>query len=237
MQNDARILVQINHRDPLLAMGIEALLGRHPDLMLRAPDSGATPEVQICDFKTGLALARDLRRAEAAPSGRVLIVAGEAKEWDVREAIESGVGGYIVNGGPIEELIDAVRAVGSGLRYMGPEATNVLADSLFNSTLTFREREVLCLLAAGCCNKEISNELDVALATVKTHLRALFSKLGVNKRTQAIVVATERGIVNPLQRQPQRHVTRGMPQFHRPIPAAFAHMAAFAGSAQLGERR
>lgn len=66
LHNDARILVQINHRDPLLAMGIEALLGRHPDLMLLAPDSGATSEVQICDFKTGLALAKDLRRADEA---------------------------------------------------------------------------------------------------------------------------------------------------------------------------
>ncbi|SEL17112.1 DNA-binding response regulator, NarL/FixJ family, contains REC and HTH domains [Roseateles sp. YR242] len=220
MKTVAPIRVQVSHGDPIFAAGLEAILSQQPDMLVLStnapPQPGAAsiaspstsaPVVHVADYASGVELARAQQRREQGPfsqPARVLVISGQAKEWDVRAALAAGVHGYLVQGGGIHELLDAVRGVAQGLRYMGREVSDVLADSLTNASLTSRERDVLSLLAVGYCNKQISNELDLAVGTVKTHMKAVFSKLGVGNRTKAIVVAAQRGIVPAPEWQPVR---------------------------------
>jgi len=218
MKTVAPIRVQVSHGDPIMAAGLKAILSNQPDMVVidvaasdttRSPD--AAPAVHVADYACGLELARAQQRRSGGPfaqPARVLVISGQAKEWDVRAALAAGVQGYLVQGGSIDELVSAVRAVSQGLRHMDREVTEVLADSLTNASLTMRERDVLSLLAAGYCNKQISNELDLAVGTVKTHMKAVFAKLGVGNRTKAIVVAAQRGIVPAPEWQPPRGVAR-----------------------------
>ena len=83
----------------------------------------------------------------------------------------------------------------AGKTYLAPAAAARLAEGVTRVQLTPREMVVLGLLADGKANKEIANALDISERTVKTHLAHLFEKLGVTSRTEAIRVATRRGLV------------------------------------------
>ena len=82
-----------------------------------------------------------------------------------------------------------------GKTYLAPAAAAKLAEGVSRVQLTPRELATLKLLADGKANKEIANELDISERTVKTHLAHLFEKLGVTSRTEAVKVATHRGLV------------------------------------------
>jgi DNA-binding NarL/FixJ family response regulator len=75
-----------------------------------------------------------------------------------------------------------------------------MADSLTREALTAREAEVLDLLACGQCNKSIARQLDIAVGTVKAHVKAIMAKLDASSRTQAVSVAAQRGLVSLAQR-------------------------------------
>jgi DNA-binding NarL/FixJ family response regulator len=82
-----------------------------------------------------------------------------------------------------------------------------IADSFSREPLTPRENDVLHLLAEGCCNKTIARRLGIGQGTVKSHLRSVMAKLGVHARTQAVIVAAERGMVTPRPYQASHHGT------------------------------
>src|SRR5262249_6709332 len=109
--------------------------------------------------------------------------------------IEAGVYGYLLAGGPLGELIDAVTAVAGGMRYMSMSVAQRMADSLTRTSLTSREAEVLRLVATGQPNKAIARELSIELGTVKSHVSAIMAKLGASSRTQAARIAAARGLV------------------------------------------
>ena len=88
------------------------------------------------------------------------------------------------------ELVDALERIHRG-EYADVDMSE---DRSVGSTLTEREREVLALLAQGATNREIAAELYLSFDTIKTHVRKVFTKLGVNNRTQAALVASERGL-------------------------------------------
>jgi DNA-binding CsgD family transcriptional regulator len=82
-----------------------------------------------------------------------------------------------------------------GNRYVMQAIAARVAEHVYAEPLTVRERQILEFLADGRCNKTIANELGIAVGTVKTHVKAVLSKLNVSSRTQAVVVATRRGLV------------------------------------------
>ena len=86
--------------------------------------------------------------------------------------------------------------LGRGLRYLGLEVSQRMADSLTRETLTARESEVLRLLAAGLCNKSIASRLLIGVGTVKAHVRGIMGKLGASSRTQVVTIAAQRGLVD-----------------------------------------
>jgi len=86
--------------------------------------------------------------------------------------------------------------VHEGERFLPPSVTEALASRKPQAELSTREREVLSLLAAGKCNKEIATALCIAEVTMKCHLSMIFLRLGVTDRTQAIIAAAQRGLVH-----------------------------------------
>jgi len=101
-----------------------------------------------------------------------------------------------VKGMSHEALVDALRKVHAGIRFLPAPVVRSLAARTPNSELTLREREVLALIVHGKSNKEIAASLGITEATVKCHVSVILNRLGVNDRTQAVVAALQRGIAH-----------------------------------------
>ena len=124
-------------------------------------------------------------------------------------ALDAGAAGFILKDSPAESLIAAARAVAGGAAWLDPKVaprvlqafrTNVrphLDETARVAELTDREHDVLRHMARGATNAEIAAALIVSEATIKTHVGAVFSKLGVRDRAAAIVFAYDHGIVEP----------------------------------------
>jgi DNA-binding NarL/FixJ family response regulator len=143
---------------------------------------------------------------------RVLILTTFEPDAYVYRALRAGASGFILKDIPPEELPVAVRTVASGGALLAPTITNRLiaqftqrleidtARSAQLAVLTDREREVLMAVAQGASNTEISSELFIGAATVKSHVSSLLSKLGLRDRTQLVVFAYESGLVEARRR-------------------------------------
>ena len=182
-----RVRVLVDHADPLVSAGLLAMLGREPEFDVRGSAVGEPVEVVVTDYAGGV------RRAARGP--RVLIVTPNDREHEIRIALESGVHGYLLLGRPVDELTEAVHTLGRGLRYLGLEVSQRMADSLTREQLTGRETQVLRLLARGLCNKSIAQQLDIGLGTVKAHVRGILAKLEASSRTEVVSIAVQRGLI------------------------------------------
>lgn len=190
------------HNDPLLAAGIHTALAGAPGIEVVTNDGSSSfpdADVVICDYETGMAWAHHQRfRASARQHvPGVVLLTGRDSEADVRNALQAGIGGYLLRGCSLTELVDAVRAVGRGSPYLSEAAGTLMARSLTRTPLTMRETEILRLIASGMSNKLIAAELRIALGTVKAHAKAILDKLGARSRTEATVIAAQRGLLGP----------------------------------------
>jgi DNA-binding NarL/FixJ family response regulator len=167
------------------------------------------PDVVLMDIRMprmdGLAATRTILARPAAPT-RVLILTTFDHDEYVFQALRAGASGFILKTAPADQLVAAVRQVAAGEALLAPTITRRLIERFVRALpdpvpppgydeLTAREREVLLLLARGMSNAEIARELVVEPSTVKTHVAALLSKLGVRDRVAAVVLAYESGLV------------------------------------------
>jgi DNA-binding NarL/FixJ family response regulator len=125
---------------------------------------------------------------------RVLVFSNYASGEEVFQAFRAGADGFVVKDMPLERLLDAIRRVFAGEQYLPPEISTRMSLRVV-SRLSSRELEVLSLVAKGMSNKEIAAALNLVEGTVKVHLTNIFAKLEVSDRTQAILVAVKRGII------------------------------------------
>jgi DNA-binding NarL/FixJ family response regulator len=196
-----RIRILVQHAEPLVTLGLVTALRQHPDFDVLEQgvgfhaDRSAGLEVVITDYVQALSMAAGSRRSAGA-GPKVLVLTAQDREHEIRLALESGVHGYLLLGCGLEELVSGVRMLARGSRYLCMEVAQRIADSLTRHALTTRESDVLRLLARGECNKAIARELDIAVGTVKTHVRAIMDKLNATSRTQAASVANERGLLD-----------------------------------------
>ena len=109
--------------------------------------------------------------------------------------MKAGAKAYVLKDISADELVRCIRDVLGGKTYLAPAAAAKLAEGVTRVQLTPREMATLRLMADGKSNKEIAGDLAISERTVKTHLGHLFEKLGVASRTEAIKVATRRGLV------------------------------------------
>lgn len=158
------------------------------------------PDVVLCDLRLGDGI--DGIQTTAAlraltPSPVVLILTTFDRDAEIIGAIEAGAAGYLLKEVAPEEIIDGIQRAAAGETILAPELAARVLKGMRNPIpkLTDREIEVLKMLATGVTNKEISRDLFVTEATVKSHLVHIFTKLGVDSRSRAIHVAQETGLI------------------------------------------
>jgi DNA-binding NarL/FixJ family response regulator len=154
------------------ASAIELVLGEQPDVLvldLTFPEGDAMP------------LLRDLRAR--APDLRIVILTMHSDPETVRQALAAGAAGYLVKGAQSRELVEAIRAVARGDRYLHSSVTGTVVDDSIRwfeaGTMSAREREVLSMLASGHSPAQIARSLDISVHTVRRHLANVSAKLGV----------------------------------------------------------
>jgi DNA-binding NarL/FixJ family response regulator len=145
--------------------------------------------------------------AHASDDGpRVIVLTTFEIDDYVFRSLRAGASGFLLKRARAEDLTDAVRSVASGNALPAPTLTRRLierfavtssARSKAVQSLTDREREVLLLVAGGRSNQEIASDLGISLDTVKSHVKHIFTKLGVRDRSQAVIAAYESGLVVP----------------------------------------
>ncbi len=129
------------------------------------------------------------------PAARIAMLTTFGGDAQVRRAMEAGACGFLLKSSVRKELVDMIRAVVAGQRYISPEIAQQLASHLGASQLSEREIEVLQCAAAGNANKRIAAQLAISEETVKAHMRSILAKLGANDRTHAVTIALKRGII------------------------------------------
>jgi two-component system NarL family response regulator len=114
---------------------------------------------------------------------------------DIYRSMRAGANGYVLKDTPREELIQAIRTIASGQRYVGRTAGAKLAGRIGAPELTDRELSVLNCVAAGQANKEIADKLQITEGAVKSHVNSIMKKLGAQSRTDAAMVGLRKGII------------------------------------------
>lgn len=200
-----RILLVDDHF--VVRSGLAASLGLEDDLSVAAEAGDAnealvqfaakTPDVVIMDLQLGNSSGLDAtaRLCKEHPTARVLIFSSFARDEDVYRAIRAGALGYLQKAAPREELLQAVRMVAQGKRFLPPDIAQRLAERLGRPEPSARELEVLALIAKGRSNKEIAAALGVSDETVKTHVSNIMQKLHAQDRAHAVTEAIRLGLL------------------------------------------
>jgi DNA-binding NarL/FixJ family response regulator len=136
--------------------------------------------------------------ANVSPHSKVLVVSSQASPSAVRQAISAGAAGYVTKRASEGELLDAIRRIADGERYVDPDlgAQLVVADSVpALEPLSERERDVLRLLALGHTNQEIGKSLFISVRTVDTHRAHIMRKLRLETRAELVLFALANGLM------------------------------------------
>ena len=208
-----RILIADDHA--IVAEGLKHLVEAQSDLQVVATvgDGRAAvraaketePDVVLMDLSMPELNGADAARAiiDARPECKVIVLSMYAEREYVRRALKAGATGYVVKRSAAKELVEAIRAVHAGQRYLSPRVADVVIDDYAADAkadllekLSAREREVLQLLAEGKTNKEVAAALGIGLKTVETHRMNLMAKLGLHSVVDLVRYAIRNGIVN-----------------------------------------
>ena len=156
------------------------------------------PDVTLMDLRMpGLDGVNAIYAIRAAdPSARIVVLTTFDGDEDIYRGMRAGAKSYLLKDVRREELFQCIREVHAGRTFVPPAIAAKLAERLPAEDLTPRELEVLRLLAEGKPNKLIGADLAITEVTVKSHVQSLFRKLNVLSRTEAIAVASRRGLLH-----------------------------------------
>lgn len=135
------------------------------------------------------------RICRASPGARVIVLTTLDSEDDIFRALEAGARGYLLKDMVRKELIQAIREVAAGRRYIPARVGIRVAESLPRPDISPREVDVLKLIASGLRNKQVAARLNVSEATVNAHIQHILAKLNASDRTHAVIIALRRGII------------------------------------------
>ncbi len=202
-----RILIADDH--PIVRSGISGLFADRAAFAVvgeaengaQAVEMAATlqPDIILMDLRmpilSGLEAMRRILKQN--PEACILVLTTYDSDQDILEAIKVGAKGYLLKDSSREEILQAVQAAALGRRVMGMTVSMRLLEqhSADKQTLTERDIAVLALAAQGSTNKAIGTALHISEATVKTHLKHIYLKLGVSDRAAAVALALERKII------------------------------------------
>jgi DNA-binding NarL/FixJ family response regulator len=205
-----RVLVVDDHT--VLRTGLAALVEREDDMTIVGEASTADeaitraralqPDVILLDLvmprKSGIDALPELQ--QVAPDARVIMLSMQTSPSAVRQALVSGAAGYIAKHASDADVVDAIRRVRRGVRYVDPELGGELVVSdaaALTQEISERERDVLFLLALGHTNQEISKQLYISVRTVDTHRAHIMQKLRLETRSQLVLYALANGLIGP----------------------------------------
>jgi DNA-binding NarL/FixJ family response regulator len=208
MTDAANLKVLVVDDHPIMRYGVVAIIQARGDMSVVAQCGTADeavklfhehrPDITLMDLRLpdrgGVEAIREIRRF--APQARFIVLTTYEGDEDIHQALEAGARGYLIKGMPHEALIDALRKVHAGGRFVPPPVARALASRLPGTELSSREREVLSLLVRGRSNREIAEELRIKEATVKSHVSVILMRLNVTDRTQAVIAALQRGLAH-----------------------------------------
>ena len=204
--NKFRVLLAEDHQT--VREGLKMLISREPDMEIvgEAADGREAieralhlhPNVVVMDISmpglNGLKATRKLK--EMCPEVQVVALTRHTEGGYLQELLQAGASGYVLKQSSSEELLRAIRAVGSGQSYLDPAVTTTIVgkytDSAIKSTarnsvsLTSREADVLRLIASGYSNKEIAAQLEISVKTVEAHKANAMRKLGLRSRIDIV---------------------------------------------------
>ncbi len=204
-----RVLLVDDHA--VVRQGLKMFLALDPDLVVvgeaangaQALDQVASlrPDVVLMDIKMpvmdGLTAIRRIRGTY--PDTEVIAVTSVLEDTAIIDAVRAGAIGYLLKDTEADELCRAIKAAAAGQVQLAPQAAARLVREVrapdSPEQLSPRELEVLRLIARGCSNREIAQDLVISEKTVKTHASSILSKLGLASRTQAALYAMRLGLV------------------------------------------
>ena len=200
-----RVLVVDDH--PVFREGLCGVLNSHSSLTVVGEAASLSealdklglcnPDVLITDLRLGEGSGLDLvaQAREQRPDLLMVVISISPDSADVLTAIESGASGYLTKSASREEILHALSEVLQGRSFLHPEVAHVVFARVRTRSpapeasleMTPRESDILKMLCSGCAPREIGDSLFLSVSTVKTHMRNLYRKLGVNNRTQLLL--------------------------------------------------
>ncbi|MFE7327528.1 response regulator [Streptomyces sp. NPDC057565] len=214
------IRVLLADDESMIRAGVRAILATDPaiEVVAEAGDGHEAvelarkhrPDVALLDIRMprldGLQAAAELRGT--LPETALIMLTTFSEDEYIARALGSGVSGFVLKSGNPRELIAGVQAVAEGAAFLSPEVAQRVIAHLGTGRLsraadaraaleplTARERDVVALVGAGLSNAEIAAKLYVVEGTVKAHVSAVLSRLGLKNRVQLAILAYEAGIV------------------------------------------
>jgi DNA-binding NarL/FixJ family response regulator len=200
-----RILTVDDH--PLLRDGIAGLIADESDMLLAGEAANGReaieqfrrlhPDVTLMDLQmpemSGLDALTAIRTE--FPDARIIVLTTYTGDVQIMRALKAGAFAYLLKNLLRKELLTTIRAVHAGKKALSPEVSYQLADHAVDAALSPAEVRVLRLIAEGKSNREIAAHLLTTEDSIKNHVKNILSKLGANDRTQAVVIALKRGII------------------------------------------
>jgi two-component system NarL family response regulator len=201
-----RVLIVDDHS--IVRQGLATIINRDPDMTVVAQAEDGQQAIALFSEHQPDVTLMDLRMPQVGgveaisticaefKSARIIVLTTYDGDEDIHRGLRAGAKGYLLKDAKPNELLNAVRTVYHGQQYISPEVGAKLVQRMSNPELSERELAVLHLVAQGMSNLDIATALSISESTVKSHVNRILSKLGVNDRTQAVIVAAKRGIVS-----------------------------------------
>lgn len=200
-----RIIIADDHY--IVRAGLIALLSTADDMEVVSEASGGTEAIESYEEHMPNVTLLDLRMPELGgvetikricssyPDAKIIVFSAFNGDEDIHKAFDAGARGYMLKSSIGDDLIEAVREVEAGRKWIPRDVSSRLAIRKTYEKLTPRETEVLSEIARGRSNKEIADSLKISDYTVKDHIKNILGKLQVAARTEAVTVALQRGII------------------------------------------
>lgn len=201
-----RVLVADDHS--IVRQGLATIIDRDPEMTVIAQAEDGQQAIALFQKHHPDVTLMDLRMPQIGGVEAITAICAEFKQArimvlttydgdeDIYRGLQAGAQGYLLKDAKPNELLNAIRMVHSGQKYVPPEVGAKLVQRMSNPELSERELEVLRSMAQGMSNQEIGAVLNIGESTVKSHVNRILSKLGVNDRTQAVIISVKRGIVS-----------------------------------------